>query len=82
ISSQQLWQLRIDLLCRSLRATEWIVPNELSEASASAARKQTAVRWKPETIRVVLKNSCFKDNVVKTNAVQILKQAGLDIRSL
>lgn len=38
---------------------------------------------KPEIMRVVLKDSGFNDDVVKTNAVQILKQAGIaDIRSL
>jgi adenine-specific DNA-methyltransferase len=37
----------------------------------------------PEIMRVVFKDSGFKDDVVKTNAVQILKQAGiLDVRSL
>jgi adenine-specific DNA-methyltransferase len=38
---------------------------------------------KPEIMRVVFKDSGFKDDVVKTNAVQILKQAGIeDVRSL
>jgi adenine-specific DNA-methyltransferase len=38
---------------------------------------------KPELIRVVFKDSGFKDNVVKTNAVQILRQAGIDdVKSL
>ena len=38
---------------------------------------------KPEITRVVFKDSGFKDDVVKTNAVQILKQAGIDdVRSL
>ncbi len=38
---------------------------------------------KPEMMRVVFKDSGFKDDVVKTNAVQILKQAGIvDVRSL
>ena len=37
----------------------------------------------PEIMRVVLKDSGFKDDVVKTNAVQILKQAGIiDVKSL
>jgi adenine-specific DNA-methyltransferase len=37
----------------------------------------------PETIRVVFKDSGFADDVVKTNAVQILHQAGIeDVRSL
>ncbi len=37
----------------------------------------------PEIMRVVFKDSGFKDDVVKTNAVQILKQAGIvDVRSL
>ena len=37
----------------------------------------------PEIIRVVFKDSGFEDDVVKTNAVQILKQAGIDdVRSL
>ena len=38
---------------------------------------------KPEIMRVVFKDSGFKDDVVKTNAVQILKQANIvDVRSL
>lgn len=37
----------------------------------------------PEIMHVVFKDSGFKDDVVKTNAVQILKQAGIvDVRSL
>ena len=37
----------------------------------------------PEIMRVVLNDSGFKDDVVKANAVQILKQAGIfDVRSL
>ena len=37
----------------------------------------------PEIMRVVFKDSGFKDAVVKTNAVQILKHAGVvDVRSL
>ncbi|WP_321495215.1 site-specific DNA-methyltransferase [uncultured Desulfobacter sp.] len=37
----------------------------------------------PEIMRVVFKDSGLKDDVVKTNAVQILKQAGIvDVRSL
>jgi adenine-specific DNA-methyltransferase len=37
----------------------------------------------PEIMREVFKDSGFKDDVVKTNAVQILKQAGIvDVRSL
>ena len=37
----------------------------------------------PEIMRVVFKDSGFKDDAVKTNAVQILKQAGIvDVRSL
>ncbi len=37
----------------------------------------------PEIMRVVFKDSGFEDDVVKTNAVQILKQAGInDVRSL
>lgn len=38
---------------------------------------------KPEIMRVVFKDSGFENDVVKTNAVQILKQAGIvDVRSL
>ena len=38
---------------------------------------------KPEIMRVVFKDSGFKDDVVKTNAVQILKQAGIvDVKSI
>ena len=43
------------------------------------------VELKPEVMRVVFRDSGFKDDVVKANAVQILKQAGLadeQIRSL
>jgi adenine-specific DNA-methyltransferase len=37
----------------------------------------------PEIMRVVFKDSGFKDDVVKTNAVQILRTAGIvDVRSL
>ena len=37
----------------------------------------------PEIMRMVFKDSVFKDDMVKTNAVQILKQAGInDVRSL
>lgn len=37
----------------------------------------------PELMRVVFKDAGFADDVVKTNAVQILKQAGIeDVRSL
>ena len=32
----------------------------------------------PEVMRVVFKDSGFKDDVVKTNAIQILKQYGID----
>jgi len=38
---------------------------------------------KPEVMRVVFKDSGFADDVVKTNAVQILRQAGIeDVKSL
>ncbi|MCB2146742.1 MAG: site-specific DNA-methyltransferase [Deltaproteobacteria bacterium] len=38
---------------------------------------------KPEVTRVVFKDAGFKDDVVKTNAVQILHQAGIDdVKSL
>jgi adenine-specific DNA-methyltransferase len=38
---------------------------------------------KPEVTRVVFKDSGFKDDVVKTNALQILKRAGIeDVKSL
>ncbi len=38
---------------------------------------------KPEVMRVVFKDSGFKDDVVKTNAVQILRQASIeDVKSL
>lgn len=38
---------------------------------------------KPEIMRVVFKDAGFADDVVKTNAVQILKQVGIeDVRSL
>jgi len=37
----------------------------------------------PEIMRVVFKDAGFADDVVKTNALQILKQAGIeDVRSL
>ena len=38
---------------------------------------------KPELMRVVFKDAGFKDDVVKTNAVQILRQASIeDVKSL
>lgn len=38
---------------------------------------------KPEVMRVVFKDSGFSDDVVKTNASQILRQAGIeDVKSL
>ncbi len=38
---------------------------------------------KPEVMRVVFRDAGFKDDVVKTNAVQILRQAGIeDVKSL
>lgn len=38
---------------------------------------------KPEVMRVVFKDAGFKDDVVKTNAIQILRQAGIeDVKSL
>src|SRR5205807_536236 len=38
---------------------------------------------KPEVMRVVFRDSGFEDDVVKTNAVQILRHAGIeDIKSL
>ncbi|MFG0305763.1 MAG: site-specific DNA-methyltransferase [Phycisphaerales bacterium JB040] len=55
---------------------------ELSTVEAIAALKE---ELQPETMRVVFRDSGFKDDVVKTNAVQILKQAGLSdehIRSI
>jgi adenine-specific DNA-methyltransferase len=37
----------------------------------------------PEVIRVVFRDSGFADDVVKTNTVQILRQAGItDVKSL
>ena len=40
-------------------------------------------KLKPKIMRVVFKDSGFKDDVVKTNAVQILKTAGIvDVKSL
>ncbi len=39
--------------------------------------------FEPEIMRVVLRDSGFKDDVVKTNAIQILKQHGIeDVRSI
>jgi len=38
---------------------------------------------KPEVMRIVLKDLGFKDDVIKANAVQILRQAGIDnVKSL
>ena len=34
--------------------------------------------YEAETMRVVFKDSSFKNAVVKTNAIQILKQYGID----
>ncbi|MBU1053020.1 MAG: site-specific DNA-methyltransferase [Proteobacteria bacterium] len=40
-------------------------------------------KLKPEVMRVIFKDSGFKDDVVKTNAVQTLHQAGIDdVKSL
>jgi adenine-specific DNA-methyltransferase len=51
---------------------------ETVEAITKLKEKQ-----KPEIMRVVFKDSGFKDDVVKTNAVQILRTAGIvDVRSL
>ncbi len=37
----------------------------------------------PEVMRVVFRDAGFADDVVKTNTVQILKQAGIDdVKSL
>jgi adenine-specific DNA-methyltransferase len=37
----------------------------------------------PEVMRVVFKDAGFADDVVKTNAVQVLKQFGIDdVRSI
>ena len=36
----------------------------------------------PEIMRVVFIDSAFKDDMVKTNAIQILNLAGIDVRSL
>mgnify|MGYP005686428153 FL=1 len=41
-------QVKLFRLVCSTGDTEWIVTNDLSEASASAVGKQTAVRWKIE----------------------------------
>lgn len=52
----------------------------LGVAEHIAALKE---KMKPETIRVILRDSGFKDDVVKTNAVLILRQAGIDdVKSL
>ena len=38
---------------------------------------------KPELMRVVFKDAGFKDDVVKTNTVQILRQHGIeDVKSI
>ena len=38
---------------------------------------------KPEVMRVVFKDDGFKDDVIKANAVQIFRQAGIeDVKSL
>ena len=38
---------------------------------------------KRETMQVVFSDACFKDDVVKVNAIQTLKQAGItDVKSL
>ena len=34
--------------------------------------------YEPEVMRVVFKDASFKDDVVRTNAIQILKQQGID----
>jgi len=39
--------------------------------------------YEPEVMRVVFRDNGFKDDMVKTNAIQILKQHGIeDIRSI
>ena len=44
---------------------------------------QLKTELKPEVMRVVFKDSGFENDVVKTNTVQILKQAGVDdVKSL
>ena len=41
------------------------------------------INLNPAIMRVVFKDSGFRDDVIKTNAVQVLKQAGVDdVRSL
>ena len=52
----------------------------LKTVEGIAALKQ---ELKPEIMRVVFKDAGFKDDVVMTNAVQILRQADIeDIKSL
>lgn len=55
--------------------------NITTEVAEGIARLKDELN--PEIMRVVFKDTGFKDCVVKTNAVQILKQAGIeDVRSL
>lgn len=41
-------------------------------------KKEFEADYALEKMRVVFRDSCFKDSVVKTNALQILKQNGID----
>ena len=53
---------------------------DLNVVEGMAALKE---ELKPEVMRVVFRDAGFKDDVVKTNAVQILRQAGIeDVKSL
>ena len=53
---------------------------DLDQVRGIAALKE---ELKPEIMRVVFKDSGFQNDVVKTNAVQILNQAGIDdVKSL
>lgn len=58
-----------------------LAPNiDLDVVEGIAKQKQ---ELEPELTRVVFRDSGFKDDVVKTNAVQILKQHGIeDVRSI
>lgn len=44
----------------------------------AALKKQFETDFGLENMRVVFKDSSFKDSVVKTNALQILKQNGIN----
>ena len=59
------------------------LPLALSNGDLSMAKASSPIRLQAELMRVIFRDTSFADDVVKTNAVQILKQAGVDdVKSL